>query len=325
MPYCISIDKQAAERIIVELRRLGLIDDEHRVVRINNNVLVPLKIEEPVELELSVGRVSVVECNPPERKTTKTVKIPSLDVVGDVVIVRETVLKHMKAEDVISAIRYVYPRIRAIWIKEETVDSYRTPILKLLWGEDIREVIAKEYGVKLKVKLGEVYFNPRLSEEHHRLSQLVKDGEVIVDAFSGIGGFALHIASSRFCMVIANDINPVAYELLIENIELNKKRIRGSIMPLNLDARELPDVIRRKSADRLIADLPMWSLEFADVYEELIKPGGVLHLYKVSLINEEVLKSELLSVFKAWRIKECRLVMEYAPRVGIYRCDFIKL
>ncbi|MEM0003736.1 MAG: methyltransferase [Desulfurococcaceae archaeon] len=324
MPYCICVDKLVAEKIIVELRRLRLLDDEYRIMRIGNEVLVPVKIKELGEIELSIGRMRIVECHPPRRKKMEELKIPSLDIVGDVVIVRETVLKQMKPEEVVSAIKQIYPKVKAIWVKEETSDTYRTPVLKLLWGEEIREVIAKEYGIKLKVRLGEVYFNPRLCEEHRRLSQLVKNGEVIVDAFSGIGGFSLHIVSSKLCLVIANDVNPSAYELLLENIELNKKKLQGTIIPLNLDAKELTGVIRRKSVDRLIADLPMWSLDFVDIYEELLKPGGVLHLYKVSRINEEELRLELLDFFKTWKIQECRLVMEYAPRVGIYRCDLVK-
>jgi len=70
--------------------------------------------------------------------------------------------------------------------------------------------------LQFKVKLGEVYFNPRLSEEHHRLAEATKSGEVVVDAFTGIGGFAIHIASLKTSLVIANDANPVAYKLLVE-------------------------------------------------------------------------------------------------------------
>jgi Predicted methyltransferase len=227
MPYCICIDKLLAEKIIVELRRLRLLDDEHRIMRIGNEVLVPVKIKELGEIELSIGRIRIIECHPPRRKKLEELKIPSLDIVGDVVIVRETVLKQMKPEEVVSGIKQIYPKVKAIWVKEETSDTYRTPVLKLLWGEETREIIAKEYGIKLKVRLGEVYFNPRLCEEHHRLSQLVKTGEVIVDAFSGIGGFSLHIVSNKLCVVIANDVNPSAYELLLENIELNKKNSKA--------------------------------------------------------------------------------------------------
>lgn len=323
MPLCIKVHKSIAERAIKELRKLGLINENYKIERAGEEVIIPLTSCEDDVIELSIGKFNVLTCTPTMRTTTISLKLPSLDIIGDVVIIREKVVETWNTNELLENIRRVYPRIKAIWVKEETIDFYRKPVLKLLWGEEIRDIIVKEHGLRLKVRLGEVYFNPRLSEEHHRIAQLVRDGEIIIDAFSGIGGFALHVATSKYALTIANDLNPVAYDLLVENIELNRKRIKGTLIPLNLDARDLPSIIRRESADRLIADLPPWSTEFRDVYWELLRPGGILHLYRLSQSPLDI-EHELREVFKNWDIVTCRLVLEYAPRAGIYRCDLVK-
>lgn len=324
MPYCISVHKSLAQRAIRELKERDLIDTGYTIARAEDLVIIPVKIGPEEWIELSFGKVPVFECSPqPKARPQPSAKLPSLDLLGKVVILRENVLQYMSPQEVISSIRQVYPYVRAIWVKEGTVDTYRRPILRLLWGEEIREVVVREYGIKFKVVLGDVYYNPRLAEEHHRVAKMVRKGEVVVDAFSGIGCFALHIASSVFSLIIANDINPVAYELLLENIKANARSLKGVVIPLNLDAADLPSALLERKADRVIADLPLKSLEYASTYERLLRPGGSLHLYVHSSSIEDT-RDAIAESFRGWRINECRLVLEYSPRTGIYRCDLTK-
>lgn len=323
MPLCISIEKKFAEKAIKELRRKGILNDEYVITRVGDRVIIPIRADMPGELELSFTKIPTFECFPPLRKIVK-VNLPSFDVVGNVVILRENALRSRKIEEIVAAIRQVYPRVRAIWVKEETNDVFRIPLLRLLWGENVREITVKEYGIKMRVKLGEVYFNPRLAEEHHKIAQLTKNNEIVVDAFSGIGGFALHIALMKRCLVVANDLNPVAYELLVENIELNQRKLKGTIIPLNFNVVELPYILKCGTADRLIADFPMKSVEYYEVYKKLLKPRGILHLYTISTCPPERLKENLTSIFENWYVALCKPVLEYAPRTEIYRCDLVK-
>lgn len=322
VPLCIEVNKKFAEHIIKALRSRGLIDGEYLITRRDEHVVIPIKDTGVWQLTIDGIPFSLFNCTPPPKRRV-SVKLPSHDIVGDVVIIRENALKGWDVNELIESFRSVYPRLKAIWIKEFTVDEYRKPLLRLLWGEEKREIITKEHGLVFKIKLGEVYYNPRLAEEHHRVASLVRDGEVVVDLFAGVGGFSIHIASQRLALTIANDLNPIAYELLLENIELNRKRLKGFITPLNMDAREVPSVLRERSADRVIADLPLRGVEFVDVYDALLRPGGVLHLYKLSR-DEEALREELAEFFRGWELEGIKLVIEYAPRAGIYRCDLVK-
>lgn len=319
-----SVNKSEASDVLRVLRGLKLLDEEYKITRANSTILIPVKEVDKESLVRLLGEFSVVECNPPRRRGLVNTKMPSMDHLGKVVIVRRNILDYISADDLINRVKAVYPGVRAIWVKEETCDFYRKPVLRLLWGEEIREIVVKEYGLFFKVKLGDVYFNPRLAEEHHRVATITKHGEVVLDAFSGIGGFAIHTAALKQVLVFANDLNPVAYELLVENLCLNKRRLKGAVIPLNMDTRELVSALRESSVDRVIADLPHQSLEYAEIYEKLLKPRGVLHIYVLSRFNENI-EQVILERFKGWCLEGCISVLEHSPGASIYRCDLLKV
>ncbi|MGC8953214.1 MAG: class I SAM-dependent methyltransferase [Desulfurococcus sp.] len=321
---CISIDKHLAEPVIRRLREKDLINADYLITRINGNVIIPVKTLEGLNELLSNTRYYIIQCNPPPSRRKYVTRVPSYDLVGDAAIIRENVLGFMSGDEVVRELRSIHPNIRAIYVKEETVDKYRIPKLRLLWGEHIDTVVVKEYGLLFKVSLGKVYYNPRLGEEHHRIALMVRNGELVVDLFTGIGGFPIHISSLKAARIIANDLNPEAYRLLCENILLNHRRLRGGIIPLNLDAREIIDYLDiYGKADRVIANLPRWSLEFTKVYNAVLKPGGILHLY-ILTYDREASVIELGSKLPGWSIQGSKLVLEYAPRAGIYRFDLVK-
>lgn len=324
VPLCLSVDKSKANSVLRALRSSKLLNDEYKITRTGDTVLIPIKETGRETLARLLEEFSIVDCNPPRRRVLINTKMPSMEHLGEVVIVRRNVLDYITPRDLVDRIKAVYPRVRAVWIKEETCDSFRKPLLRLLWGEEIREVVVKEYGLLFKVKLGEVYFNSRLAEEHRKVASMIKHGEVVLDAFSGVGGFAIHAAALRQVLVFANDLNPVAYELLVENLYLNRRRLRGVVVPLNMDTRDLVGVLREGSVDRIIADLPHQSLEYADVYEKLLRPRGVLHIYVLSKLSENI-EELVLEKFSSWSLECCTSVLEYSPGASIYRCDLVKV
>ncbi|MCC5990038.1 MAG: methyltransferase, partial [Thermosphaera sp.] len=76
-------------------------------------------------------------------------------------------------------------------------------------------------------------------------------------------------------------------------------------------------------ADRVIANLPKASLGFIEVYDQVLAPGGVLHLY---VLTRDVYTAidDVSKALQGWRIIGHRLVLEYSPGSGIYRFDIVK-
>ncbi len=326
---CVKIEKQYGELTIRLLKNRNMINQEYRVYSDKEYVYIPIneKIsKEELTSILNEHKIdfSIVSCNPPKReKRTPPKHVPSYDLLGEVIIIRKNVLENISSEELIYTLRKLNPKIKAIYVKHETIDSYRVPKLELIWGEPVEEVIVKEYGLKFKILLGKVYYNKRLSEEHRRIAELCRDGEVVMDLFSGIGGFAIHIASLRKSIVFANDLNPYAYQCILDNIVLNKKFLKGIIIPMKLNALFFTELKPLHSIfDRIIANLPHNSLEFKNVYDVLLKNKGILHLYVVSKNPDEVVR--ILRKWDNYVLTGYKKVLDYAPYTFIYRFDLFK-
>ncbi|WP_440059039.1 class I SAM-dependent methyltransferase [Thermogladius sp. 4427co] len=325
MPICLAIKKELAETVIRNLRKLGLIDSSLQITRDERFVFIPIKTTTNIGLETIIPEAGyeIVECNPPSIQRARPESIPPYDLIGDIAIVRSRVTEFMDANSIIEALRSIHPRLRSIYIITRTEGEFRTPMLEHLWGEKVDCVLTKEYGLLFKVCLGKVYYNPRLAEEHHRLAESVGEGEIVLDMFSGVGGFAIHIASLKNAIVYANDKNPAAFNHIVYNIILNKKKLKGIIIPLNRDAYELNNVFTECLFDRIIANLPTRSLEFLDVYRSLLCEQGRLHIYVLSYDIESTLDT-LRENMRDFNITGYKLVLEHSPRAGIFRIDLVK-
>lgn len=168
--------------------------------------------------------------------------------------------------------------------KLDKIDSvYRYFAFKLLAQRtDTASTVVQvnENGLKFKMDFAKVYWNPRLSTEHHRIVQRLNDGDVVYDVFAGIGPFAVPAAKRKRCRVLANDLNPDAYKYLNENATLNKA---PNLKAFNLDGRQFirdvlrPDLVEswrvagaaKKTAAgqfHVIMNLPAIAVEFLDAF-----------------------------------------------------------
>ena len=110
--------------------------------------------------------------------------------------------------------------------------------------------LQREGDCRFRLDFSKVYWNSRLQGEHERIVKtFFKEDEFVCDVFAGIGPFALP-AARRGVIVFANDLNPVSYQYLKENVALNKvllhllidarslEQLDDRIRPFNLDGRE---------------------------------------------------------------------------------------
>ena len=129
------------------------------------------------------------------------------------------------------------------------------------------------------VDLAKCYFSPRLLYERSRLAGLVKEGEIVVNMFAGVGCFSIIIAKKAFpTQVYSIDINPNAVKYMEENVKLN--RVYGKVTPILGDSKEVITAKLIGRADRVLMPLPEKALEYLpDALSALKKGRGWIHFY----------------------------------------------
>ncbi len=203
----------------------------------------------------------------------------SFDLVGDIAIIKAPD-NPADAQTVANQIMATHKKIRAVYSQTSPVKgSHRTRQLTLLAGQNIAETKHKEAGCVFSVDVEKCYFSPRLSHEHLRIATQVSPGEVVVNMFAGIGCFSIIIAKTTpQTKVYSIDINPVAYQFMVENVRLN--RVYGRVVPILGDSKEIVETRLRGIADRVLMPLPEKALQYLPTaLSALKKTGGWIHYY----------------------------------------------
>ena len=220
----------------------------------------------------------------------------SYDIIGNITVIefdkfncideREFIIFK---EKIAEAIIMINKNVKSVFEKKGKIKgTYRLRKLNLLYGENKSETIYKENNCNFKLDVKTTYFSPRLVFERRRIAtSLIKNNEVIVDMFAGVGPFSIQIARNNLVKIYSFDVNPHAYQFLKENIKMNK--LKGKIIPYNINVRDLSNsadkigrLLQNKS-DRIIMNLPEKSIEFVDIACFLMKQtGGILHFYQFS-------------------------------------------
>lgn len=218
--------------------------------------------------------------------------------------------------------------------KSEVTGEYRLRQFSYLLGEDNSETIHRENNCVFKLDIKKTYFSPRLVYERRRVSNSnIRENEVILDMFSGVGPFSIQIARMNKVEIHAFDVNPHAYEYLRKNIDLNK--LKGEIFPYNLNIIEILNPENKigenlkDHVDRVIMNLPEKSFDFIKVACFLLKKsGGILHIYSIVDKSKSIEKTiELLNkilVKECWLINKiinARIVKSYSPKAELVVID----
>jgi tRNA (guanine37-N1)-methyltransferase len=204
--------------------------------------------------------------------------ISSFDQIGDIIIVRipDSLLtkKKLIGETLLNKVKIA----KSVFYQASAVEGdFRTRNLEILAGEDKTETEYKEFGCKFTVDVENAFFSPRLSTERERISNLVQDGETVVNMFAGVGMFSIMIAKKKKCTVYSTDINPVAARLCEQNIISNK--LVGNVISINGDASQIIQERLENKSDRTLMLLPERSDEFLQSAINATKSGGIIHYY----------------------------------------------
>ena len=149
----------------------------------------------------------------------------------------------------------ILPKIKSVYLNLGKVKGkFRQPEkIEYLAGENNPIVEHREHGIRYIFDITKIMFSKGNLSERKYLATLVKEGEIIVDMFAGIGYFSLPIAKhSPVEKIYSIELNPDAYKVLVNNIKLN--HFEEKIVPVHGDCRK--EVVRLSEsglrADRVI-------------------------------------------------------------------------
>jgi len=335
----VKVNKDRGEELRKLLLKLGLLNKELRIEKEGYYLIIPI-LREPSPAELAslhkvdpnmeVVRTVFKEVERRPRDLAEALgdvlepnllaALPrSFDIVGDIAIIELPPELVEYGEIVAKALMTVHRNVRAVYSKGGAVEGeFRVRPLRHLGGERRTLTVHREHGCVFKVDISKVYFSPRLANERLRVANLVRHEEVVVDMFSGVGPFAIHIARRRKAKVYAIDINPTAYSLLVENVRLNK--VEELVEPIHGDAAQVVTTKLRGIADRVIMNHPSQAERFIPYACKALKDeGGVIHYYVFARDLEEVKERFSRGVEAAGRrvldITYEGYVREVAPRL----------
>jgi len=223
-----------------------------------------------------------------------------------------------------------FTNINGVFLKKGGVTGeYRTPDLKYIKGSDDPVVVHKEHGISFKFDITKIMFAKGNISERLRLSKVVKEKEVIFDLFSGIGYFSLLIAkNSKPKIIYAFELNPISYNFLVENININKINAeREVIRPIHGDSNQEMLKIGEK-ADRVIMGIiPAPKNHLKNVFKILNENHAFIH-YEGLLNSKDPPQVLLEDVIQEARVAKrevhllkTNVVKSYKPQINHVTLD----
>ena len=204
--------------------------------------------------------------------------VQSYDMVGDIAIIIVPQELEAKEHLIAEAILALHRNIKVV-AKRAGIYSgeFRTLPLRIIGGEERKETVHKEDGVRLLVNPETVYFSVRSGTERKRIASLVQAGEEVLVLFSGIGPYPLIIGRTNpACRVVGIEKNPEAHRYALKNLKANRKITNVHFYEGDA-ASVLPTLSR--TFDRIVMPLPKSAEVFLPVALAGLRREGWLHFY----------------------------------------------
>lgn len=315
----------------------GMLDPLRRPATVDGWLLLPLVDDAHPPLDIGVEH-DIVEVDLPERtvKPSSLREAPglppelaaevtrSLDVVGDVAIIRLKEALRPRGNEIGEALLKAQPRLRAVAVDDGVVGELRVRALTLVAGEGPLKTVHREHGMALEVDLEHAYFSPRLATEHMRVADMARPGERVLDMFTGVGPFAILIARyAEPSKVHAVDLNERATQLAKANVVRNG--VADLVSVHQGDARVL--VPKLGTFDRIVMNHPHGALDFIDVAMDAAGEGTAIHLHVIGTTGEaqlaakDAVRAAVAAGLDGVEHENRREVRTYAPGVSHWCLD----
>ena len=316
----VRVPKEEAEPVRKRLLRLGIFDSSRKIVQ--NGEFIELPITNTTEYD-TIEQDQPIMRNANITLTQLLAGLLSRDVLellpkgwqtlGDIIIVNIPAQLQNRKHEIGRALLELHPRCKTALMMKGVIGRFREPNVEIIAG-DGTETIHRENGCLFKLDTSQIMFSPGNLEERRRMSKLGQG--IVVDMFAGIGYFSIPMAvHSHPKKVIAIEINPLAYNYLCENIELND--VEDIVQPIHGDCSSVTPV---GVADRVI----MGSFEaFHHLRQGInaLKSSGILHYHETTpekLVFDRPIRRVVRSATKLGRsvkILGRNKIKKYSPGV----------
>ncbi len=245
--------------------------------------------------------------------------------LGKIIILKLNSKLFDKKDIIAQAYLDLLPKMRAVYLNiGRIVGTCREPEnIEFIKGEDDPIVEHKEHNVIYRFNITKIMFSKGNINERKYLSTLVKNGEIIVDMFAGIGYFSLPIAKhSGVDRIYSIELNPESYKFFLENIKLN--HLENIIFPIKGDCKI--EVVKLSEsgirADRVIMGVFPAPKDYIREALSLVKDKGTMIHYEGVVEKDNFFP--LFEEFKEITLKEgykCelnshRFVKSYGPHLN---------
>lgn len=216
--------------------------------------------------------------------------------------------------------------IKTICIKTGKIkDQFRKPQIKILVSKAKKDktiTIHKEQGILYKIDVSKLMFAKGNINERHRIAKLAKKNEIAIDMFAGIGYFSLPLAN-KVKKVYAIELNPNAYNYLLENIKLNKLK---NIIALKGNCAKIVPKLKVK-ADRIVMGFLPSPFNYLKTAFKASKKGTIIHYHcllrrgkeqeEIKKLIDKINKMKKIQLLKAIKVKS------FSPSKEHYALDLI--
>jgi tRNA wybutosine-synthesizing protein 2 len=252
-----------------------------------------------------------------------TLRLPSgFHVVGHVALLHLNPELMEYAESLGNATLDYDHRLKSVAVRiGPTKGIERRPAYEVIAGSKDTVTIHIENKVRFKLDPIRMTFSGGNKGERIGISRRINPRECVVDMFSCVGQFALHIAKSNDVRVIAIEINSEAYEFLVENIVMNE--LEHKVTAVLGDCRIVhPTHI----ANRVIMGYLHDTEEFLPyALATLVDEGGTIHMHNT--VSEKSLGDTITRITNICRENgfeseiEVRKIKNYSPGISHFVFD----
>lgn len=322
----VVVPRKEGEEVRRALKSLGALRQDLAIREEGDLLLLP--VAEAVDVGYPLRETDLEPREGRPRTYREVVEVPdplrpllprSFDVVGDVLLLKLPEELEPHREAVGEALLTTHPGVRTVALDRGVRGPFRERRTEVVAGAADTRTVHREYGLEIAVDPAAVHFSPRVAAERRRVAQQVAPGEVVADAFCGVGPFALHVARAGAGTVYAVDANPVALAFLRENVRRNRA---DAVVPIEGDADNVLPTL--EGVDRVILDFPQEPLPHLAPALEPVREGGVLHYYEIlerTVLEARLEEIQTASPGRALEVLDVREVRGYSPTQAHYGVD----